>query len=169
MSQRARRLERIGLAAVVFAVAVSCGGCATLAHGTHQTVLIQSEPTGAAVSVNGHPVGDTPATVRLSRRHRPHLTLTKDGYERIELRLDRHASRWMIADVAIAMNPLQVQGWDSVHDWPQHIAASVATTVGVDLLTGGAYAFPAVVRVPLTPLPSTTSSATAPTPAQPHH
>ncbi len=153
MQLRTRSLNQLVLTIATLVVAVISGGCATLVHGTHQAVLIQSEPGGAVVSVDGRPVGQTPTTVRLSRRHRPQMTLTKDGYERADLRIDRRASRWLIADFAVALNPLQVQGWDSVNDWPQHIGASLATTVGVDLLTGGAFTFPPVVRVRLTPLP----------------
>lgn len=148
-----RWLIQAGTVALGVAAAVACGGCATLAHGTHQAVLIQSEPTGAAVLIDDRAVGHTPVTVRLSRRHRPQLTVMKDGYERTDVRIPRHASRWLIGDAAIVLNPLQVQGWDSVHDWPQHIGASFATTAGVDLLTGGAFAFPPVVRVQLAPIP----------------
>ena len=146
-------VQQACLAGIAVVAVVACGGCATLAHGTHQTVLVQSEPSGATLSVDGRPAGATPTRVRLSRRHRPQLTLSKDGYQTRDLRLERRASRWLFADVAIVANPLQVQGWDSADDWPQHVGATLASTVGIDLLTGGAFVFPSSVRIELVPLP----------------
>ena len=45
-------------------------GCATIAHGGRQDILVTTAPSGAAVLVNGVKVDDTPATVPISRKDR---------------------------------------------------------------------------------------------------
>jgi hypothetical protein len=49
------------------ALAVILGGCATLIHGSSQSVRVESEPSDARVEVDGRPVGNTPTTVQLKR------------------------------------------------------------------------------------------------------
>jgi hypothetical protein len=55
-------------------------GCATLTHGTSQSVDIWSSPDGANVTVDGRNLGTTPLRTDL-RRGQPHVVqVEKDGY-----------------------------------------------------------------------------------------
>jgi hypothetical protein len=61
-------------------------GCATVFSGTRENVVINSNPSGALILVDGLEMGTTPATVPLSR---PGL----GGGKTVTLRLDGYADR----------------------------------------------------------------------------
>ena len=70
-------------AAGVLALVLLCSGCGTLIHGTKQEVTIETEPTGASITIPGsHVRGLTsPAVVRLARG-RGHLVIVRKlGYQ----------------------------------------------------------------------------------------
>ena len=128
-------------------------GCATIVHGTRQTVTVTSDPSGAAVTVlSGTTVketaGVTPVQVRLTRRDANlRLRLEKAGCEPFEVQLKRSVSGWTFGNL-IAANPFAQQGMDNAS------AGSYAGQLGVtsgmitaDFLTGGAYKLPKVVDV----------------------
>lgn len=76
---------------------VVLSGCGTIKHGTSQDLMIQSNPPGAMVMVNGKEYGETPVSVSLSRKTR-HTTVTVSmpGYESFQTSLDRKLSGWSI-------------------------------------------------------------------------
>lgn len=125
-------------------------GCATLAHGRHQDMVIQSDPPGALLHVNGTPSGVTPATVQLRRSRPAVLRLEREGFQPVEVRIRRKPSRWLW-EGAICFNPLAGQGLDSASQWPVFIVGCLAELVGVDLLLGGAFVFSPVPTIALTP------------------
>ena len=145
-------LRRAALA-VLGAAAVFCAtGCATMAHGTRQNVIVKSDPPGAQVYVGGKTLGVTPLVADLWRGDR-HVVLRfeLDGFETQELRLTRDASAMVVADFAVALNPLKMQGMDNA-DAATYLGSSAAALgimLGPDLLTGGGYKFPNVVTVTL--------------------
>ena len=113
-----------------------------------------SEPSGADVFVNDVPVGPTPVRVSLKRRQATVLVrFEKEGFEVERLLLTRSISRWVAADVAVALNPMAGQGLDSAEQWPAMAATALATLLVVDFVTGGAFTFPSVVRAVLRPVP----------------
>jgi hypothetical protein len=66
---------------IVCLLAVSLMGCGALLQGSHQTINIQSSPSGAKVTVS--PTGEeytTPTSIRLERKNTYVLTFTKEGY-----------------------------------------------------------------------------------------
>ena len=55
-------------------------GCASMFNNKTPSVDIESNPTQAAVYVNGNYVGETPVSVDLSIRREHTITFHKDGY-----------------------------------------------------------------------------------------
>lgn len=133
---------------------LSVGGCATLAHGAMQQVTLTSEPPGANVFVDNRNVGVTPVRVEMKRRN-AHITVRfeKAGYTTAALRVTRTISRWLAADVAVSLNPMAAQGLNSVSQWPAVAAQALGMTLGIDFLTGAAFAHPGVVHMVLVPIP----------------
>ena len=92
-----RMISAVMLAALAFA-----GGCASITRGTMDSLVVESNPPGAAVEIlrtdrrftkaevgqNADPrepiVGMTPATFRLKREGDYIVTISKDGYETVE-------------------------------------------------------------------------------------
>ena len=64
-------------------------GCATIIDGPMQKVHVQSEPVGAKVFVNGHPIGNTPATVVVSRWGMHRVRIEMAGYKPLEVSLEK--------------------------------------------------------------------------------
>ena len=70
--------HRVFLSAILCAMTLP--GCATLTHGTSQSVDIWSSPDGANVTVDGRNLGTTPVRTDL-KRGQPHVVqVEKDGY-----------------------------------------------------------------------------------------
>jgi hypothetical protein len=74
--------------------ALFLGGCATLIHGSSQSIRVESEPEGAQVEVDGRPVGRTPTTVDLSRDQDHRVRLHHSGYEAHTVTLQQGRSLW---------------------------------------------------------------------------
>jgi hypothetical protein len=75
-----RSLYKLG---VLLLVGVLGAGCATVFTGTHDEVMIRSEPEGALVYIDGLEEGQTPATLDIKRPGvtNTEVTLRLDGYE----------------------------------------------------------------------------------------
>jgi hypothetical protein len=139
----------------VFGLVLSTG-CATIAHGTRQSVTVTSDPTGAAVTVlSNHIVkstpGVTPITLELTRRD-PNITIRveKAGCAAVDVRLKRSTSGWVFGNL-VAANPMAMQGYDD-HAGAQYamqLAIGVPLMIGTDFATGAAYKLPKAVDVSL--------------------
>lgn len=64
-------------------------GCATLVDGPTQKVKVNTEPAGAQVFLNGHPVGKTPVTAIVSRWGMHRVRIEMAGYKPLELPLEK--------------------------------------------------------------------------------
>lgn len=64
-------------------------GCATIVQGEHQSVPIDTDPSGAVVYVNGVEMGQTPTVLSLDRGDDHVVELERDGYAPVTLRLDK--------------------------------------------------------------------------------
>ncbi len=62
-------------------------GCATVTRGTTEQITIQSEPTGAAVRLSNGFTGITPAMFTVPRKGDLMVTVSKEGYETIDVSL----------------------------------------------------------------------------------
>jgi hypothetical protein len=83
---------------VLLIIILLATGCATMIHGTHQDVPVQSDPAGARVRVDcgDAPLepGVTPLVISLPRAEEHcSLTLTKDGFVERTIVFERQLSR----------------------------------------------------------------------------
>jgi hypothetical protein len=60
-------------------------GCGTITRGTKDVLVIESEPSGATVQLSTGLQGKTPATFELSRKHDLVVTISKEGYETVNV------------------------------------------------------------------------------------
>lgn len=83
-----------------FAVlAVAVVGCASIIHGTHQSVGVSSVPPAAAVFDNGTPAGKTPAILELKRKMAHTLRIELAGFKPYEVILTQHVSGWIVGNI----------------------------------------------------------------------
>jgi hypothetical protein len=136
-------------------------GCATVAHGTRQTVNVTSDPPGVAVTVLSHPRGRaavvksqpgvTPIALNLTRRDANIvIRLEKDGCPPVDLRLKRSVSGWVALDLAVA-NPYAQQGMSEPGGYWKQLVVGLPLTFGIDALSGGAYKLPKAVHASVCP------------------
>jgi hypothetical protein len=98
------KIRRVWFWVVVFtAVGIGLGlivvGCATIIHGTNQNVSFSSTPTGAMVTVDNIPRGNTPTVVKLSRKENHVVKIELAGYQPFELTITRKASGWVWGNI----------------------------------------------------------------------
>lgn len=75
-----RNLSVVGVIA-----SASLTGCATIVTGGKQAVIFDSSPQGANIEVQGLVLGQTPATVTLSRKDDFPVQIKKDGYKSVSV------------------------------------------------------------------------------------
>lgn len=78
----------------LLALAMGLGGCATLIHGSSQSVRVESDSSGARVEVDGRPVGETPTTVQLERNQNHRVRVFREGQEPHTVRTQQGRSIW---------------------------------------------------------------------------
>lgn len=74
-------------------------GCATIMHGTNQSVGIASNPTNASVWVDRNFAGQTPIIVDMSRKDNHIVTIALEGYQPYEAVFSRQMSGWVFGNV----------------------------------------------------------------------
>jgi hypothetical protein len=78
-------------------------GCALILHGSRQNVLIETDPPGATITVNGVLVGKTPMKVPLKRADPGHVVVEKDGISE-NILFDRHLDEgWFVWDLIFTL------------------------------------------------------------------
>lgn len=80
-------------------LAIFCAACATIMHGTRQSVGITSSPVSATVYDNGQVVGKTPLVAELSRDTDHRIRIELEGYTPYEMILTRHVSGWILGNI----------------------------------------------------------------------
>lgn len=73
--------------------------CATIMHGTRQSIGIASNPTNANVWVDKSYVGNTPIIVEMSRNNNHTVTIHLEGYQPYEAIFSRQLSGWVFGNV----------------------------------------------------------------------
>lgn len=73
--------------------------CATVIHGTRQTIGISSNPSNAHVWVDQMYVGNTPLLVEMSRKDNHYVRIELDGYLPYEATFTRQVSGWIFGNV----------------------------------------------------------------------
>lgn len=87
---------------MLFVVVVACyaTGCATISRGFSNKVLIESEPAGATVRINGEVRGVTPLKVKLDRGQKEHrVVLELEGHRPWSDILRRSVNGWYYANI----------------------------------------------------------------------
>lgn len=74
-------MARLVMLAVALASLLLAGGCHTVVNGTTQPIVVNSDPPGALVQVEGMPIQTTPAVLRLPRGFDSYVSITKVGFE----------------------------------------------------------------------------------------
>jgi len=80
------------------ALAVVCTGCGT----TKETLFINSDPTGARVTLSNGMTGSTPCSFLVPLREKTLVTIEKDGYQAAEVSVAKKVSKKMVAGRAVA-------------------------------------------------------------------
>jgi len=75
-------------ALILVLAALAASGCATVTRGTTEELAIQSEPTGAAVSLSTGQTGATPCSFELKRKRDVVVTVKKEGFKPVEPDVD---------------------------------------------------------------------------------
>lgn len=99
---------RLGILAVL-TVATFGSGCATIFKGKSETVTINSNPSGAAVVINGHPVGNTPTQMKLDSNETHNIEIKKVGFESSHFVISNSVGvGWVILDVLGGLVPVVI-------------------------------------------------------------
>lgn len=78
---------------------VSLTNCATIMHGTTQSIGISSNPSDADVWVDNQFVGSTPMIVNMSRKNNHIVTIALEGYHPYEAVFSKQLSGWVFGNV----------------------------------------------------------------------
>jgi len=81
-------------------IALSLSSCATIMHGTRQTVGIASNPTNACVWMDGRFVGNSPMIIEMSRKDNHFVHIELEGYQPYEATFTRGVSGWVFGNIA---------------------------------------------------------------------
>ena len=73
--------------------------CATIIHGSKQSVSISSNPSKALIVVDGRDEGKTPVTIRLDRKDHHTVEINLDGYLPYETKLTRKVDGWLAGNI----------------------------------------------------------------------
>jgi hypothetical protein len=82
----------------VLALSALLSGCASLAHGDHQSVTLFTDPPEADVIIDHRVHVTAPGKVSLNRKEDHTARIEKAGYEPVTVRIERGMSNWVYAD-----------------------------------------------------------------------
>lgn len=90
----------------ILVLVVSSVRCASIVHGSHQQIPVDSQPPGASVQVtcatgrfNAPP---TPSEITLKRNRADcSVSISKDGYHPAEFQLSRQVSGWYFGNILL--------------------------------------------------------------------
>jgi hypothetical protein len=82
---------------VTVALIVCCSGCGT----TNETLFINSDPTGARVTLSNGMAGKTPCSFLVPTKGETVVTIEKDGFEQAQVTVAKKVSKKMVAGSAV--------------------------------------------------------------------
>src|SRR5690554_3491014 len=91
-------LKRL-LLPLALTIVVLISGCATIIHGSRQSIGISSTPTKAIVSIDGQQFGETPVTATLERKDHHVVKIELPGYLPYETNLVRKVDGWIAGNI----------------------------------------------------------------------
>ena len=91
-----KKILSLGLVALL---SFMFSNCATIIHGSRQSVSISSNPTKALVVIDGRDEGKTPITVNLSRKDYHTVEINLDGYLPYETKFTPKVDGWIAGNI----------------------------------------------------------------------
>lgn len=99
-------------------------GCASLLNDTNPPVSITSNPSDAAVYVDGNLMGRTPLTQKMSVKDQHTVVVRKEGYRDGTRSIGTHTGAlWIVLDVLLGLIPIIVDAITG--DWQELNSDSV--------------------------------------------
>ncbi|MES2571783.1 MAG: PEGA domain-containing protein [Verrucomicrobiota bacterium] len=96
------KLFRVGASVL----AIACfPACASIVSGTHKSVYVTSEPSGALVKLDGETRAITPAVLHPSLRSNHTVTIELAGYQPAQVRLTRKINSWEFGNIVTGIVP----------------------------------------------------------------
>lgn len=90
------RIKTIILTMLTF---FSVTSCATVMHGTRQSIGISSNPGNASIWVDRVYVGNTPLIVDMTRKDNHYVVIDLEGYQPYEAVFTRRLSGWVFGNI----------------------------------------------------------------------
>ena len=114
-------------------LALAMASCATVSHGTHETIDFDSSPSGAAVSLRCAEVtriGTTPVKLEIRRNATDCVaTISKDGFKTESVSVERSpAPAYWLNFIGVAALPIGIS---------DNSGASISANAGLALVTAG--------------------------------
>ena len=81
------RLSVVSLRLLLVVSVFGVSGCASITRGTKDTLVIESDPLGADVTLSNGLKGKTPATFKLPRKEAVVVKIEREGYEPVEVQV----------------------------------------------------------------------------------
>jgi hypothetical protein len=75
--------------------------CASIVHGSRQSVAFTSAPSSARVTVDNQLVGNTPVVAKLTRKNKHIVRIELEGYSPFETTLARRTSGWVWGNIVV--------------------------------------------------------------------
>jgi hypothetical protein len=76
------------------------GGCATITRGGSETLIIESDPSGAKATLSSGNVCTTPCWIAMKRTHDYHVKIEKAGYQTVDTNVLRRVAGGGVAGIA---------------------------------------------------------------------
>lgn len=92
-------IKLVAVFLLCLSIVISMTSCATIMHGTRQSVGIASNPSNASVWVDKAYAGDTPVIVEMSRKDNHIVRIELDGYQPYEAAFSRQLSGWVFGNI----------------------------------------------------------------------
>ena len=84
---------------VTIGIAFLMSGCATIIHGSKQSVSIASYPSLATVTIDNQEQGKTPLTTKLDRKDHHTVKIELPGYMLYEAKFTRKVDGWIAGNI----------------------------------------------------------------------
>jgi hypothetical protein len=96
------RMPTCGVLLAALGCAALGSGCATVTGGARDPkIKVASNPPGAAVLVDGKPVGVTPAVLEVSRKSAHEVEISQPGYDTAHVTVQRCLNPWVFGNILV--------------------------------------------------------------------
>ncbi|MBA3957582.1 MAG: PEGA domain-containing protein [Parachlamydiaceae bacterium] len=94
-----KTIKKLTHYSVALLTLASLTSCATIMHGTRQSIGISSCPSNACVWVDQMFIGYTPVIVEMTRKDNHFLRVELEGYQPYEATFSRQLSGWVLGNI----------------------------------------------------------------------